>query len=88
MKRIFFCKWVMVVSFVILVIVFVGNVEYDQILVWKVLKGDDVVYVGGIIYILLIFEFLLFVMFIEIYEKSDILVFEVKMFVLMDIEGQ
>lgn len=60
----------------------------SQTSVWKVSKGDDAVYVGGTIHILPISEFPLPATFTETYEKSDTLVFEVKMPDPTDIEGQ
>ncbi|MBS07978.1 MAG: TraB/GumN family protein [Alteromonas sp.] len=88
MKRIPLRKWAMAAGFAISATAFAGNVEHDQTSVWKVSKGDDAVYVGGTIHILPISEFPLPATFTETYEKSDTLVFEVKMPTPTDIEGQ
>lgn len=88
MKRVTVRKWIMALGFAVTTTAYAENVEHDQTSVWKVSKGDDAVYVGGTIHILPISEFPLPAKFTQTYEKSDTLVFEVKMPDPTDIEGQ
>ncbi len=88
MKRVTVRKWIMALGFAVTTTAYAENVEHDQTSVWKVSKGDDAVYVGGTIHILPISEFPLPSKFTQTYEKSDTLVFEVKMPDPADIEGQ
>ena len=48
-----------------------ASADDAQTSVWKVSKGEDIVYVGGTIHILPISEFPLPADFTEVYEKSD-----------------
>ena len=59
-----------------------------QTSVWKVSKGNDTVFIGGTIHILPISEFPLPFEFTETFEKSNTIVFEVKMPDPADIKGQ
>lgn len=88
MKRVTVRKWITALGFAVTTAAYAENVEHDQTSVWKVSKGDDAVYVGGTIHILPISEFPLPAKFTQTYEKSDTLVFEVKMPDPTDIEGQ
>ena len=88
MKRVTVRKWIMALGFAVTTTAYAENIEHDQTSVWKVSKGDDAVYVGGTIHILPISEFPLPAKFTQTYEKSDTLVFEVKMPDPADIEGQ
>ena len=65
-----------------------ASADDAQTSVWKVSKGEDIVYVGGTIHILPISEFPLPADFTEVYEKSDTLVFEVKLPDPTDIAAQ
>lgn len=88
MKRVTVRKWITALGFAVTTAAYAENIEHDQTSVWKVSKGDDAVYVGGTIHILPISEFPLPAKFTQTYEKSDTLVFEVKMPDPTDIEGQ
>ena len=67
---------------------FAEELSQNTTSVWKVSNGEDTVYVGGTIHILPISEFPLPKAFTNIYEKTDTVVFEVKMPDPSDIEGQ